>query len=69
MYLAHVRVELDEPLHPEQQNSLERIEMNVEDVISVSLQTRYDMVKVISVSVSLSCEHMGDDVFQTRWPL
>jgi hypothetical protein len=69
MFLAYVRVELGEALRPEEQNSLERIEMTVENAIAVSLQMHFDLVKVINVSVSLSCEHMGDDVSQTRWPL
>ncbi len=69
MFLAYVRVELGEALRPEEQDSLERIEMTVENVVAVSLQTHFDLVKVINVSVSLSCEHMGDDVSQTRWLL
>jgi hypothetical protein len=69
MFLAYVRVELGEALRPEEQDSLERIEMTVENVVAVSLQTHFDLVKVINVSVSLSCEHMGDDVSQSRWPL
>ena len=69
MFLAYVRVELGEALRPEEQDSLERIEMTVENVVAVSLQTHFVLVKVINVSVSLSCEHMGDDVSQSRWPL
>jgi hypothetical protein len=69
MFLAYVRVELGEVLRPEEQDSLERIEMTVENAIAVSLQMHFDLVKVINVSVSLSCEHMGDDVSQMRWPL
>ena len=69
MFLAYVRVELGEALRPEEQDSLERIELTVENVVAVSLQTHFDLVKVINVSVSLSCEHMGDDVSQSRWPL
>jgi hypothetical protein len=69
MFLAYVRVELGEALRPEEQDSLERIEMTVENAVAVSLQTHFDLVKVINVSVSLSCEHMGDDVSQSRWPL
>jgi hypothetical protein len=68
MYLAYVRVELGEALRPEEQDSFERIEMTVEYVVAVSLQAHFDMVKVINVSVSPSCEHMGDDVFQSRRP-
>ena len=60
---------LGEVLRPEEQDSLERIEMTVENAIAVSLQMHFDLVKVINVSVSLSCEHMGDDVSQSRWPL
>jgi hypothetical protein len=69
MFLAYVRVELGEALRPEEQDSLERIEMTVENAVAVSLQAHFDLVKVINVSVSLSCEHMGDDVSQPRWPL
>jgi hypothetical protein len=69
MFLAYVRVELGEALRPEEQDSLERIEMTVENAVAVSLQMHFDLVKVINVSVSLSCEHMGDDVSQKRWPL
>jgi hypothetical protein len=68
MYLVYAHVELDDPLRPEEQNSLERIEMTVEDALSVSLQAHFECVKVINVSVSLSCEHMGDDISQTRRP-
>jgi hypothetical protein len=68
MYLVYARVELDDPLRPEEQNSLERIEMTVEDALSVSLQAHFECVKVINVSVSLSCEHMGDDISQKRRP-
>jgi hypothetical protein len=68
MHLAHVRVELGEALRPEEQDSFERIEMTVEYVVAVSLQAHFDMVKVINVSVSPSCEHMGDDVSQSRRP-
>lgn len=66
MYLVCARVELDDPLRPEEQNSFERIEMTVENVVAVSLQTQFGLVKVINVSVSLSCEHSGDDAFQMR---
>jgi len=69
MYLVYARVELDDPLRPEEQNSPERIEMTVEDALSVSLQTHFDCVKIINVSVSLSCEHMGNDVPQTHQPM
>jgi hypothetical protein len=69
MYLVYARVDLGDPLRPEEQNSLERIEMTVENAFAVSLQTHFDWVKVINVSVSLSCEHMGDDISQTRQPM
>ena len=69
MYLVYARVELGDPLRPEEQNSLERIELTVENALSVSLQAHFDCIKVINVSVSLSCEHMGDNVSQTRQPM
>jgi hypothetical protein len=68
MYLAYVRVELGEALRPEEQDSFERIELTVENAVAVSLQIHFDHVKVINVSVSPSCEYMGDDVSQSRRP-
>ena len=49
-------------------NAGEALALNVENAVAVSLQMHFDLVKVINAHVSLSCEHMGDDVSQSRWP-